>query len=71
MGATLIIRASMPFQPFDDNGCSEPVFAIANEIRTLAPELHDQVGQVLTALRMDVRAMSELRDSGTGEFDHS
>ncbi|HSW51148.1 MAG TPA: ATP-binding protein [Bryobacteraceae bacterium] len=38
------------------------------ERRSISRELHDQVGQTLTALRMELANLSAMRDSPAGEF---
>lgn len=38
------------------------------ERRSISRELHDQVGQTLTALRMELANLSEIRDSPSDEF---
>jgi signal transduction histidine kinase len=44
------------------------VRAQEDERKLLSRELHDQVGQMLTAIRMEIRAMLDLRHAPTAEF---
>jgi signal transduction histidine kinase len=46
----------------------ELVRAQEAERRSISRELHDQVGQTLTALRMELASLAEIRNSSTGEF---
>jgi signal transduction histidine kinase len=39
------------------------------ERRTISRELHDEVGQQLTAMRMELGSLERLRGSATGEFE--
>lgn len=45
------------------------VQAQEDERRSLSRELHDEVGQMLTALRMEFRNLQELRSGGEAEFN--
>ena len=45
------------------------VRAQEEERRSLSRELHDEVGQILTALRMEVGNLNRLRDGARGDFD--
>ena len=47
------------------------VQAQEDERKSLSSELHDEVGQMLTALRMELRSLQDLRDAPEEEFnDH-
>jgi signal transduction histidine kinase len=39
------------------------------ERKTISRELHDEVGQKLTAMRMELGSLDRLRETGEGEFD--
>jgi signal transduction histidine kinase len=41
------------------------------ERRVISRELHDEVGQKLTAMRMELGALERLRNTGGGQFDSS
>jgi signal transduction histidine kinase len=45
------------------------VQAQEDERKSISRELHDEVGQMLTALRMELRSLQELRTSKAGEFN--
>lgn len=44
------------------------VQAQENERKSIARELHDQVGQMLTAVRMELGSLLQLRDASEGQF---
>jgi len=46
------------------------VQAQEEERKSISRELHDEVGQMLTALRMELRGMQELRAAPAEEFNH-
>jgi signal transduction histidine kinase len=45
------------------------VQALENERKSISRELHDEVGQMLTALRMELRSMQDLRSAPEADFE--
>ncbi|HWC99322.1 MAG TPA: sensor histidine kinase [Candidatus Sulfopaludibacter sp.] len=44
------------------------VHALENDRKSISRELHDEVGQMLTALRMELRSLQDLRNSAEADF---